>query len=269
MDFTLTIYKKLLKSLQSSGYAIYTFEDYLKLDEPAEKFVILRHDVDEIASNALKIARLEHGLGIRGTYYFRVVKQSNNPEIIKQIASWGHEIGYHYEDLSMANGVYEKAIRSFQSNLTYFRNYYPVKTICMHGSATSKHDNRLLWSTYKLEDFDLLGEPYLSLDFKKIFYLSDTGYAWDGGRFAVRDVVENSFGISYHSTQEIIQSIEKGDFPSQVIILAHTLWTNNYLQWTVLHLREFIRNNFKHMARNNAFLMRIYAFLVKLYWRNK
>lgn len=267
MDFTFTIYKTLLTTLQSAGYAIYTFEDYLKTDKHVEKFVILRHDVDEIAGNALQMAKLEHSLGIRATYYFRIVKQSNNPEIIKQIAAMKHEIGYHYEDLAMAEGDYEKAIKSFQLNLTYFRKYYPVKTVCMHGSATSEHDNRLLWSTYKLEDFDLWGEPYLSLDFKKIFYLSDTGYAWDGGKFAVRDVVENNFGISYHSTQEIILSIEKGNFPSQVMILAHTLWTNNYLQWILLHLREFIRNNFKRMARNNAFLMRIYAVLVKIYWK--
>ncbi|HPJ92139.1 MAG TPA: hypothetical protein PK662_09420 [Bacteroidales bacterium] len=267
MDFTLTAYKNLLTTLQSAGYAFYTFEHYLSIPKHAEKFVILRHDVDEYSGNALKMAKIEHTLGIKSTYYFRIIKQSNNPEIIKQIAAMKHEIGYHYEDLAMAEGDYEKAIKSFQLNLAYFRNYYPIKTVCMHGSATSKHDNRLLWSTYKLEDFDLWGEPYLSLDFKKIFYLSDTGYAWDGGKFAVRDVVENSFGISYHSTQEIIQSIEKGKLPSQVMILAHTLWTNNYFQWIVLHLREFIRNNFKRMARNNAFLMRIYAILVKIYWK--
>lgn len=267
MDFTLTIYKKLLTSLQVAGYAIYTFEEYIKIDKPEKKFVILRHDVDEIAENALQMAKLEHSLGIRATYYFRIVKQSNNPEIIKQIAAMKHEIGYHYEDLAMAEGDYEKAIRSFQSNLTYFRNYYPVKTVCMHGSATSKHDNRLLWSTYKLEDFDLWGEPYLSLDFKKIFYLSDTGYAWDGGKYAIRDVVKSPFKNKYHSTDEIIHSLQNDTFPSQTMILAHTLWTDNYTQWYFLHLRESIRNNLKRLAINNKFLMQLYAFLVKMYWK--
>ena len=35
-----------------------------KADLSDSKFVILRHDVDEIAYNALKIALLEHELGI-------------------------------------------------------------------------------------------------------------------------------------------------------------------------------------------------------------
>ncbi|MBA7531110.1 hypothetical protein ES705_23321 [subsurface metagenome] len=39
---------------------------------------------------------------IKGTYYFRIVTQSFNPEIIEQIAELGHEIGYHYEDFVLA-----------------------------------------------------------------------------------------------------------------------------------------------------------------------
>jgi len=34
--------------------------------------VILRHDIDKLPANALKMAQLEHDLGVAGSYYFRV-----------------------------------------------------------------------------------------------------------------------------------------------------------------------------------------------------
>ena len=63
--------------------------------------VILRHDVDRRPLNALTTAKLENELGIRGTYYFRIVPESFDETIIKQIAELGHEIGYHYEERTL------------------------------------------------------------------------------------------------------------------------------------------------------------------------
>ena len=50
--------------------------------------------------NSLKTAIIEHELGIVGTYYFRNGPESYDEKIIKQIAELGHEVGYHYENLS-------------------------------------------------------------------------------------------------------------------------------------------------------------------------
>ncbi|MBN1227065.1 MAG: hypothetical protein JXA79_08730 [Deltaproteobacteria bacterium] len=57
--------------------------------------------------NSLRTAQIENEMGITGTYYFRMVQQSFDEEVIRQIAGLGHEIGYHYEDLSRcaARGV--------------------------------------------------------------------------------------------------------------------------------------------------------------------
>ena len=231
------------------------------------KVVVLRHDVDELAWNALKMAQLEHRLGVRATYFFRIVKQSNVPEVIRQIVDLGHEVGYHYEDLALAKGDASMAIQSFKENLDYFRTFYPVKSVCMHGSSTSQYDNRLLWKEHSLSEFGLVGEPYLSVDFEKVFYLTDTGYAWDGGKFATRDVVESHFGLKFHTTQQIVKCIEDGRFPQQALILAHTLWTDSFVQWNWLHFREFARNRVKLMAKNNKWVARWYGRLVGAYWK--
>lgn len=266
-DFTLKSYQSLLVTFQQAGYQFQTFEELMT--SPVDgKSVTMRHDVDELAWNALKMAQLERNLGIRATYFFRIVKQSNVPEVIRQIVALGHEVGYHYEDLSLNNGDERKAITSFENNLAYFRSFYPVRSVCMHGSSTSKYDNRLLWKNRQLADYGLVGEPYLSVDFDEVFYLTDTGYAWDGGKYAVRDIVESPFGLRFHSTSDIVQAIQSGGFPNKALILAHTLWTDNVMQWYGLHIRECFRNNIKLLAKNNKIIAKLYRTMVEAYWKH-
>ena len=97
--------------------------------------------------------------------------------------------------------------------------------------------------------------------------MTDTGFAWDGGKYAARDVVDSGFDLKFHTTQQVVACIRQGEFPRQAMILAHTLWTDNMLQWYGLHLREFFRNNVKLMAKNNRWIGYLYGKLVKLYWK--
>lgn len=101
MDFTLSGYKKLISTLQSQGFLFQNFEEYIQ--NPKEKVVILRHDVDRKPGNALRMAKLEANLGVKSTYFFRTVLYTFNPKIITQIGEMGHEVGYHYENLSEIN----------------------------------------------------------------------------------------------------------------------------------------------------------------------
>ena len=129
-DFTLTIYKSLLTALKSCGYTFQSFQDFLKA--PAARAVILRHDVDERPQNALGMARVEHGMGVQASYYFRILKISNNPAVIAEIARMGHEIGYHYVDLALAGGDVDVAIGKFVDHMPLTQNsskHFWVKTV--------------------------------------------------------------------------------------------------------------------------------------------
>lgn len=109
MDFTFSVYKHLLVAVQPCGYSFQTFADFIQ--SPKKKTIILRHDVDRLPDNALQMARLEHEAGIAATYYFRAVPESWDESIIREIASLGHEVGYHYENLSeISNGERGKRI---------------------------------------------------------------------------------------------------------------------------------------------------------------
>jgi len=205
MDFTLKIYKQLLFEIQQVGYEFITFEEYCEGKRPT-KFVILRHDVDLRAGHSLATAQAEAALGIKASYFFRVVPQSNQPDKIMVMAALGHEIGYHYEDLSLFKGDMKAAVAHFEKQLAHFRQFYPVRTVCMHGSPASRYDNRDLWKQYNYRDFGVVGEPYFDVDFEDVFYLTDTGRCWDGDKYSVRDKVKSSFTQSYHSTTDIIRA---------------------------------------------------------------
>lgn len=265
-DFTLKIYKQLLLALREQDYIFLTFEQWCEGKTP-EKYVILRHDVDEMAKNALEMAKLENRLGVKATYSFRIVKQSNCPDIIKKIAALGHEIAYHYEDLVLADGDEKKALETFQLNLAYFRTFYAVKTVSMHGSSTSVHDNRDLWKNNSFYNEGIIGEPYLTVDYSDIFYLTDTGRSWDGFDVNMRDIVKSGFPNTYHHTNDIIAALEKNEFPSKVMMLAHTLWTDKKILWSYIYVREKLRNKIKLISRHNTFVRKIYSNFVKFYWK--
>ena len=129
IDFTLTTYKSLLSTLKTSGYTFQTFQDFLKAS--AARAVILRHDVDERPQNALMMARVEHGMGVQASYYFRILKISNDPTVVTEIARMGHEIGYHYDALALTGRDMTEAIGKFVDHMLLTQNsskHFWVKT---------------------------------------------------------------------------------------------------------------------------------------------
>jgi hypothetical protein len=231
-----------------------TFEQYCSEKESLSdnSFVVLRHDVDLKAENSLAIAKLEHSLGAQASYYFRVVEESNKPEVIKAIVELGHEIGYHYEDMSICGGDVEKALKHFEQQLAYFRQFYPVKTICMHGAPRSKFDSRDLWKSNKYYGFGIIGEPYFDVDFSKVFYLTDTGRRWDGYHVSVRDkvpVYQDEWikqGLVYHTSDDLIKAISDGSLPRRLMLTTHPQrWTNNILFW----LKDLCSQSVKNMVK--------------------
>lgn len=245
-DFTLKIYKELLTTIFDFGYIITPLENYLSDNNLGDKLMLFRHDVDKNPFNALNMAKLENELGIKASYYFRIVKESYDENIIKEVVKLGHEIGYHYEDLSLTKGNLEKAIKSFEENLNEFRQFYPVKTICMHGSPLSKWDNRLLWQEYNYRDFGIIGDPYFDIDFNRVLYLTDTGRRWNGHSFSIRDKVESKYKYNLKSTKEIIVALTNNELPDQIMINVHPQrWDDNMFLW----IKELICQNFKNIGK--------------------
>ncbi len=247
-DFSYQMYTLLCSRLKKAGYKFQTFEDYLSTPKP--RVIIIRHDVDVYAYSALRFAKLESKLGIPASYYFRTTKLTYIPKVFKEIVTLGHELGYHYEDLARRNGDLTAALTDFQENLSLFRKYYPVRTVCMHGSSGSPYDNRQMWESSKLSDFSLIGEPYISLDFSKIMYFSDTTQQWNRSDVALRDKVKSGFDLPFSSTLDIINNIHL--LPDQVMFTMHPeLWTGNLFDWLIIKALFKVHSMYKLYYRNH------------------
>lgn len=248
MDFTRKKYKTLLKQLKDSGYTFITYVDYCSGRLP-QRFVILRHDVDLMPKNSLGVAQDEKNIGAKASYYFRAVPESWDDIIIQTIYQMGHEVGYHYESLTTCKGNLNDAFTDFKLNLERLRALVPVSTICMHGSPRSPFDSKDIWKRYDYKDLGIIGEPYLSTDFSKMLYLTDTGRRWDGYKVSVRDKIVgyqeewNAKGWAFHSTDDIIKALQENMLPNQLMITTHPQrWYDFGYGW----LKEFILQNIKN-----------------------
>lgn len=251
MDFTREKYCCLLSQLKDSGYEFITYADYCGGILP-KRFVILRHDVDLKPQNSLEVAKDEKNLGAKATYYFRAVPESWDDDIIRQIHQMGHEVGYHYESLTTCNGDMQRAFDDFKTNLERLRTLVPVSTICMHGSPRSPYDSKDIWKQYDYKTLGIIGEPYLSTDFSKMLYLTDTGRRWDGYKVSVRDKIEgfqeawNAKGWVFHSTDDIIQALQDNILPDQIMITTHPQrWFDFGFGW----MKELILQNLKNVVK--------------------
>jgi hypothetical protein len=122
----------------------------------------------------------------------------------------------------------------------------------MHGSPWSSYDSRDIWKKYNHEDLGICGEPYLTADFSKLFYLTDTGRRWDGHRVSVRDKVRSHGekwhreGLSFHSTDDIIRALREKRLPGHLMITTHPQrWNDMGIAW----LKELLFQNVKNVVK--------------------
>ncbi len=243
-DFTQIIYRQFLQTLLTKKYSFHTMQGFIHA--PLGKCIILRHDVDRKPHNSLRMAKLEYELGIKATYYFRIIPKTFKPDIIKEIAELGHEIGYHYECLAETNGDYEKALEDFENNLSKLREIYPVKNIAMHGRPTSKWDSRLLWKKYDYKKYGILSEPYFDIDFNEVLYITDAGRSWINESINLRDKVESRFDFSFNHTEKIISALNQNDLPDKIMFNIHPEhWADSSAEWWKIWIIRIVKNSIK------------------------
>ena len=246
-DFTISMYKRLCSEIQAQNFSPITVDDYCAGEGiPDGKTVIFRHDVDRHIDMALTMAEIEHDMHIRATYYFRHIPDVFKPDIIKKIRDLDHEIGYHYEVLDKAKGNRELAIGIFEKELKDLREIAEIETVCMHGNPLASWSNRDLWDTYDYRKFGIIGEPYLSIDYQKYCYFSDTGRTWNGD-YSVKDIIGKSSSsiAGIRSTEEIISLVKSGGLSYLCLLVHPNRWSDDPLIW----YKELVWQNMKNVGK--------------------
>ena len=251
MDFTVEKYNTLCSAIVNSGYACLRIVDAIETQNLPENVIILRHDVDRKPHNALALAEIEYQHKIKSTYYFRMVPGSYKPEIIKKIDDLGHEIGFHYESLSKAKGNYQEAIRLFSEELNTIRKIVDIKTIAMHGSPISPYNNIDLWKTFDFTQFGIIGEAYLSIDYRNIAYFTDTGRTWEKNKHNLRDTVTQ--GEIVHNpvvtTDDLIRIVASNDLKKMCIQSHPERWAEGIFEWGVSYMTDQAVNFVKSVLK--------------------
>lgn len=248
-DFNLQYYLQIIKCFKDNNYNVVTFYEFHKLKKnlhQADKILVLRHDVDRFVSNSLKMAELESVMGIHSTYFFRIIKSVFNPNVIRQISNMGHEIGYHYEDLTTCRGNYKKAIKNFETNLNRIRAIVPVKTICMHGSPLTPWDNKNLWIEYNYKKYGIIADTFFDVDYDDVFYITDNGFGWNLKSVSIRDKVVSKFNIKIKSSEHLVELINQNSLPNHIMLNAHPdSFFDLGVKWSLNNVFIKIKNIFK------------------------
>ena len=248
-DFTFATYETLLQTGLDAGYTHLTVREYLSRETLPERFIIHRHDVDRKPGNALEMARLEAEYDIPSTYYVRTIDKTFRPELIREIHSLGHEIGYHYEDMDRAGGAVERAHESFERELERLRELVPVETVCMHGNPLTSYDNRNMWTDDRcVAEYDLLGEAYLSMDFEDVTYFSDTGRTWRDGALKIKDhtMGEGSKHVTAGSTHDLVSLLADNELERACLLSHPNRWADGSLEYIAESIKDRSINVVKH-----------------------
>ena len=157
MKFNPETYAKLIKYLQQY-YKLVPFREIPKENVP---YVILRHDVDVSLPRALRMAEIEHSLGVKSTYFILISSKhynsfdGENAVVIKRISALGHEIGLHYDPDQYK--LYSKdPAQSLKMEATVLESFIDQKV-----SSVSCHAPRGPRSLVQVEDYINADDPSL------------------------------------------------------------------------------------------------------------
>jgi hypothetical protein len=218
-SFTYTAYSKLLKYLETK-YNILPFNEVNCKDRP---YLILRHDVDASPQLALDMARLEHKLGIKSTYFFLFshrlynLLDKNNYKIIVEISRLGHEIGLHY-DLEVYESYENDSTECLEMEINILESLLKndIKSISMHNP-----------SLINKEDPFKVTEKYINAYNKQLYdlYVSDSCRSWYLGD------LRKLLTLSYDKVQLVIHPIlwSENKIPRYSVLenLFNTIYENN------------------------------------------
>ncbi|MEP0845658.1 MAG: hypothetical protein HRF50_02430 [Phycisphaerae bacterium] len=227
MAFRLDAYARLLSRLRENGYSLRPVRAYF--EAPTLPAVHLKHDVDRLPARAVAMARAEHALGAAGTYYFRCSAAGTFPAAaIREVASLGHEIGFHYECLVRERGDGRAAARRFERELAALREIAPVVTVAAHGSPLSRTSNMGQSRGLDLARLGLLGEPGVHFDFERCVYVTDTGGVF-GSAHNVRDRVQGENWPTPTPPDKLALALTPGRYPLVLLNTHPERWPRGQL----------------------------------------
>jgi len=250
-------YVKFLYKAKSNGFEFVPLMAFLNKRVPNEKIIGLRHDVDSELNHALKIAKIEHDLGIKSTYfvlhtasyfYKEISSGIINNKLIKKLLylqdTLGHEIGLHI-DLMPIEIVYKKDPVIYVKNLIGLLREKGINIIGVapHGNLFHHVYRQKYIIEHKEFNNNIFADPYIHFDVK-IFNVDYEAYSLD------RDI--------YYSDAKFIDNM-RWDFSfidddfykknGRTIILTHTIhWAPSKMYYYTVNFTLTVQYFFRYLS---------------------
>lgn len=222
MAFTYASYRSLLGLLWENNY---TFTDYHRYAEQS-RCVILRHDIDNSLSQALRLAEIEAEEGVKSTWFVLLRTDFYNPasaaaqKTLRRIRELGHEIGLHFDEIAYVGegGIGSHATSTAAELIVHEAGILadicgcPITTVSMHRPS-----KETLEADLKIPGMvNSYGQTFFH-DFK---YLSDSRRRW----------------------REPVEEIIRGGEYDRLHILTHAFWYHEQEQDITESVGAFIRS---------------------------
>lgn len=138
--FTIAHYAELVKLAKEQGFQFILHKDEFIGER---KDVIWRHDVEFSPDIALKMAEIEHELGVQATYFFQTHSEFYNTfepyfsDILKRIKNLGHHIGLHFDSHYYNINNSEMLDKYIVLDSNYFEKVFDIKldTFSFHNTT--------------------------------------------------------------------------------------------------------------------------------------
>lgn len=216
MEFTYTAYRKLLFLLREQDYVFRNYHNYG--DTP--RCVILRHDIDNSLDQAVKLADLEAGEGVRSTWFvllrtdFYNAASKAGQEALRHIRSLGHEIGLHFDEAAYVPALGpDQVVENITKECGLLSELLEteVSSVSMHRPSKTTLET----------DFAIPGivNSYGKAFFHDFKYLSDSRRRW---------------------REPILDIIRSGEY-DRLHILTHAFWYHEKEEDIVETVGAFIR----------------------------
>jgi hypothetical protein len=176
--FSPELYEEILEKAKHLGYKFPVVSELKKGAASHGRFLLLRHDIDASPRYALRMAQLEHSMGVRSSYYVLLHSLYYNPaasphwDALREIVSLGFEVGLHYEtDFFENRGI--DPLQGVLQDAAALENILqtPIVSVSQHRPASSTFLQQLNEHYVDAYNHDLM---------HNVRYISDSGFKWRG-----------------------------------------------------------------------------------------
>ena len=216
MQFTYQAYRTLLTLLREKQHTIANYHNYAQ--EP--RCVILRHDVDQSLSAAVRLAEIEAMEGVASTWFvllrtdFYNVASRSSQTMLRKIQEMGHEIGLHFDEVGYGRELSrDEVVQSIikESGILSDLLGTQVSSVSMHRPSKATLEANL--------EIPGIVNSYGQTFFRDFKYLSDSRCHW---REPVMDIVRS------------------GEF-ERLHILSHAFWYHDDEKSITESIRGFVK----------------------------